>query len=315
MRARPEDSGGAPHVPFKTHAFIRNLRVSGAVSIRSTGLRAVRNYTRQRGVSGSNPVAHCAWATHDLYDRGREDASSRGYERSTGYQLSAPDDARRFSIAISQQPGNINKLLPLIAVEQSDNCIPVSVPNATCTVTGSETGDPFVVLLNPQQIHILTTCDAPMVNRVEAFFTSACAPVIVHLDGSLVSASGPAKVGEMLVIYAVGLGLTSPVVRAGDPAPTPPPVAQGRFTLSFAYQTAAGPPAQQTSLLGQNPVFVGLTPTEAGVYSVNFFVEGPPAGSALAACTDPDQANLTIALFSDGSPSMDIARFCVEAGT
>jgi uncharacterized protein (TIGR03437 family) len=179
---------------------------------------------------------------------------------------------------------------------------------------GGETSKSFAVLVIPQQIHILTTCDAPMMNRTEAIFTSTCAAVITHADGSWVSASKPARVGELLVMYAVGLGATSPVVRAGDPSPMPPAVAAGRFTVSFAYHGADTPPAQQSPFLHPNPVFVGLTPTEAGLYNVNFFVESPPRGSAPAPCIDPDQTNLTITLFNDLSPSMDIARFCVDSG-
>ncbi|MDP9169307.1 MAG: hypothetical protein M3N54_01705, partial [Acidobacteriota bacterium] len=42
----------------------------------------------------------------------------------------------------------------------------------------------------------------------------------VHLSGALVTTANPAKVGETVVVYATGLGSTTPTVPDGFPAPT-----------------------------------------------------------------------------------------------
>lgn len=47
-------------------------------------------------------------------------------------------------------------------------------------------------------------------------------PAVFHADYSPVSNDSPAQKGETLIVYAKGLGPTSPVVNPGDPFPTAP---------------------------------------------------------------------------------------------
>ncbi len=47
-------------------------------------------------------------------------------------------------------------------------------------------------------------------------------PVVFHSDHSLVTAASPARAGETLIVYAKGLGLTTPSVNPGDPFPSEP---------------------------------------------------------------------------------------------
>ncbi len=80
---------------------------------------------------------------------------------------------------------------------------------------------------------------------------------------TLADAAHPAAAGETLETYGSGLGVTNPVVAAGQPSPASPPAA----ALAVPAVQIAGQPAQVT--------FAGLVPGLAGIYQVNVVV---PAG-------------------------------------
>ncbi|HEY6392390.1 MAG TPA: hypothetical protein VIX89_13985, partial [Bryobacteraceae bacterium] len=80
-------------------------------------------------------------------------------------------------------------------------------------------------------------------------------------DFSYVTASSPAKPGEVLVIYLSGMGPTNPAVKSGDPAPGTEPLA--RVTLI---------PAVMVDGQDANVGYAGLSPGFVGLYQVNFTV-------------------------------------------
>jgi uncharacterized protein (TIGR03437 family) len=94
---------------------------------------------------------------------------------------------------------------------------------------------------------------------------------VTHANGTLVTTSSPATVGETLVAYACGLGATNPAVVAGTVSPANPlanPVA--------IYLDDSNGGITQAAIAYQ-----GLAPEEpAGVYQLNFMV---PAGMTLNA--------------------------------
>ena len=255
-------------------------------------------------------------------------------------QVPWPMTLAGFSASIAQHPGN-TEALPIYSVEQTNNCWEVTTPLPECIVTAisvqvpydvippeeiasfgrfttiaiSEGGTPsksFNVNLLPQNFHVLRTCDTTMANRVAAIFPIACSDVVAHADGSLVTASSPAKIGEEVVMYAFGLGPTSPAIPAGQPAPVPAPTVIGNdFGITFAYSGEGVPSLQERPIQASNPLFVGLTPGQVGLYQVNFIVE-PPAATPTD-CSGPDQANLSVQLFT--SASIATARICVDAGS
>lgn len=96
---------------------------------------------------------------------------------------------------------------------------------------------------------------------------------VFNPDNSVNTADGshPARRGDTIVIYAFGMGPTSPSIAAGAPAPGGP-LAEviGPVNVSFG-----------DSLFGANvaPAFAGLTPTFAGVYQINVVIpDASPTG-------------------------------------
>ncbi len=90
--------------------------------------------------------------------------------------------------------------------------------------------------------------------------------VAQHSDYSLVSSTSPAKPGETLTIYLVGMGATSVTVPSGAASPADPlAVVSNSAQVTIDGQTA------QT-------VFTGLTPGGVGLYQINLTV--PPTAKA-----------------------------------
>lgn len=87
---------------------------------------------------------------------------------------------------------------------------------------------------------------------------------IVHLNGSVVTASAPAVAGEYLSIYCTGLGPLNMPVQSGAAGPTTAPLPQ---TLSTPAVTIGGTAAVVA--------YSGLAPGFVGLYQVNVQV---PAG-------------------------------------
>jgi uncharacterized protein (TIGR03437 family) len=127
--------------------------------------------------------------------------------------------------------------------------------------------------------------------------------IIVNQDGSFPMPptpgvnSRPARAGETLVMYALGLGQTEPAVQSGVAAPgTPLARARGAFRVSFG---APGPFGQSVEI---TPLYVGLTPNFVGLYQVNVTI---PADS-------PRGAKVPIALISDEEGSSNRVTIAIE---
>lgn len=93
-------------------------------------------------------------------------------------------------------------------------------------------------------------------------------PIVVR-DGELVGEENPIRPGDHLVIYATGLGLTSPAVEAGLPGPDGP-LAE---TVVAPEVDLAGDPLEVA--------YAGLAPGQVGVYQLNVKVGGAVRASGV----------------------------------
>jgi uncharacterized protein (TIGR03437 family) len=208
-------------------------------------------------------------------------------------------------------------MLTAITIQIPYEVRPACPPGAICPLESpalvitrlrvSENGAPgSFVVVTPQQdrVHILTGCDNVLPNTSgNPFFP--CQPLVTHADGSLVTANAPARPGESLIAYAVGLGATTPAVPTGQPAATAAPTTE-TFNLNFNYSENAGPTRVAA---GQKPLYSGLTPGYAGLYQINFIVPTPATPGFVPGCGPEVQSNFTMTLIGD--TSFDGAGICV----
>ena len=120
-------------------------------------------------------------------------------------------------------------------------------------------GAPATVTIAPAQPGIFTVSQ-----------TGTGQGVVLDAAGRLVDANNPARPGDVVVIYATGMGLTNPAAATGAAAPTEP----------LAHVTTS----PTVTIGGQQATveFAGLAPTFAGLYQINARVPaGVAAGSSV----------------------------------
>ncbi len=102
-----------------------------------------------------------------------------------------------------------------------------------------------------------------------AILASGGAAFAQRADGSFVSSAAPAKPGEALVFYLIGMGATTPAVPTGQGTPQSP---LSNVTL-----------APIVTLNGESvtPFFTGLTPFFVGLYQMNIIVPSDAQSGAL----------------------------------
>ncbi len=150
--------------------------------------------------------------------------------------------------------------------------------------------DPVSLAVVPDLPHIITTCDS-----LYGTPTSPCQLAVTHQNGSLVTNSAPAAGGEVLSIWAVGLG----VPASGIPKAGSGPIAMNDIVLNTAFEVSV--PGGTSIAATQTPyLFAGLSSVTGGLYQVNFAVPQPPAGTQ--ACTQNTEwftgsGNMSLSIF------------------
>ncbi len=163
------------------------------------------------------------------------------------------------------------------------------------------------IVANVDQIHLVRACDLMQAKR-----DISCRPILAHATGDLVDSSNPAKAGEEVVLYAVGLGPMG--ITTGQPVPIPP-LNSSRFMVSFDFRPDAL--ASRPHLNSVRPEFAGLTPGLQGLYQINVVIPAPPPGTP--PCTPSGvvanpriETNLTINV--GGPTSFDGIGICIAPG-
>ena len=106
-----------------------------------------------------------------------------------------------------------------------------------------------------------------------------------HADFSLIAPDSPAKAGESIHLYLVGMGATSPAVVSGAAAPGSP------------FATASVQPVVTIGGSAAAVSFAGLTPGSVGLYQID--VEVPAAampGDARVTVTQNGSASNTVTI-------------------
>jgi len=121
------------------------------------------------------------------------------------------------------------------------------------------------------------------------FTVDGTAGTILHSDNtSLVTAAKPAQKGEVMVIFATGLGEVDNAPATGAPAPSVEPLARVKTVPSV---TIGGVPAGDIKYAGLAPYFVGL-------YQVNVAVPaGSPSGSVAVVLSSQGRSSKPATLF------------------
>ncbi len=245
-------------------------------------------------------------------------------------------------ISVSLQQGTASYASPIFRIQQTGICADATNSSPDCFITsitvqvpfeivaqgfpvvpvgvtvsesgGSTVSQPFLLVPQIDTIHVVTSCDtilgaAPVPGQI-------CAPIVVHADGSSVTASSPASEGETVAIYAVGLGITQPSVATGKAGPLPAAMPNNSdLRIGFNYSPDALPtipnPEQAPSSPPQGPgpqPFAWLAPGFVALYQLNVTIPAPPPG--LLPCLNGIYSNLTINI--EGAQSLDGAQICVR---
>jgi uncharacterized protein (TIGR03437 family) len=190
-------------------------------------------------------------------------------------QIPVPTALANSCITVNGQP------IPLIFVSptQINAQMPFQAVGAETIVvhTPGGTSDNYNLIVQP-------TAPAVFLSGVAGPETNL--PTIIRAaNGLLATDSNPIHSGDVLIIYATGLGQTNPAGLTGYPAPGNP--------LSSALA------ATTVTLGGMNlpVIYAGLAPGEVGVYQINVTVPGnTPVGLGLPLVINQGDGSVSVAM-------------------
>jgi uncharacterized protein (TIGR03437 family) len=244
-------------------------------------------------------------------------------------------------ISVGLQQGSQSFTAPLFRVQQSNSCADASDKSNGCMVTAitlqvpfelapgvgtvgttiSENGIPvskaFALAVDFDHMHVLTYCDIVFGTPVPPL---GCVAIVTHPDFTPVTQGFPAAAGEVVTIWAVGLGVSQPRVPTGQATPLYVPTGANAPALrvGFDFSLNAAPYSAWDAVVGfpelpppQVATFVGLTPGYVGLYQINVPIPQPLPAVDRCSITLNLLSNLTINLRVGNSGSSDGAPLCV----
>ena len=93
--------------------------------------------------------------------------------------------------------------------------------------------------------------------------------VATRADGSLVNRESPARAGDWVILYATGLGETTPRMKYGEVAREP-----ARLALADQFRVLVSGVAVPAESIG----YAGIAPGFGGLYQINLLLDGNASG-------------------------------------
>jgi uncharacterized protein (TIGR03437 family) len=185
-----------------------------------------------------------------------------------------------------------NLAFSMSGVSAQTGILPVTVGGVTVYI-GNKQG--YIFFVSPQQINVLiptalspgptsvTVVRQGTVGPTVPIVLTATAPSLfqiapntilaTHADGSLIASASPAKSGETVIIYALGLGSTIPAQNDGV-IPSRAAKLANFASLNILLNGVA--------VAAANIQYAGITPGCAGLYQINLLLPAPlPANPEL----------------------------------
>lgn len=236
---------------------------------------------------------------------------------------------------LSAHFGNPPVSLPIFAVRQENDC-QSERSNPACLLTALRVQIPtdlqpvmevvlevdgqasrsFSLTQNSDNAHVLTSCDLTW----DTDWTHSCNRLVFHADGSQVTQRSPARPGETILVYAWGLGRTTPAVSAGTVSPSAAVVTQipgftgvhAKFLNGPRASLTAIPPelSQDDSSVPEAAIeFAGLTPGQIGLYQLNIAI--PQSLAPTTTCGDAVLANEVLHISTPYAGTQEVG-FCLK---
>lgn len=139
------------------------------------------------------------------------------------------------------------------------------------------------------------TVTLPLVAAAPALFVAADHSALAqdyNANYALATAASPAKPGDLMILYATGLGYTQPLPQTGAIPETPADITG--FTSGALSVLLNGKPIDQSTI-----AYAGLTPGFAGLYQINFYIPGDCAANPqiqVVMGAQSSAANVTLAV-------------------
>ena len=153
-------------------------------------------------------------------------------------------------------------------------------------------GDPYFDAAFPFHVYAL---DPWAVQLAPSDPRSNYFPIAVHQGGSgVVTLASPARAGEIVTIYATGLGPVSPPLPDGVPAP-PAPLSTITTPLQFRFFPGPGSSGSFPDFPYPATVFyAGLTPGFVGLYQINVRIPDLKIRVVSLTLTPPEQIGIYV---------------------